>query len=196
MVIGVTGGIGSGKSTVVKIFSEFKDTAIYIADNEAKKLMHSSPDIKHKLISEFGKEVYIKDQLNRPFLANIVFKNKIKLNILNAIVHPIVNDHFQEFILKNVNKQYIIYENAILFENGSNIFCDKIITVTAPENIRIKRVLERDKTTENTVRNRIKNQWSETKKTLQSNYKIDNLTLTNTKKEILRIHNILTKNIK
>lgn len=196
MVIGVTGGIGSGKSTVVKIFSEFKDTAIYIADDEAKKLMHSSPDIKHKLISEFGKEVYIKDQLNRPFLASIVFKNKIKLNILNAIVHPIVNDHFQEFILKNANKQYIIYENAILFENGSNIFCDKIITVTAPENIRIKRVLERDKTTENTVRNRIKNQWSEAKKILQSNYKVDNLILTETKKEILRIHNILTKNIK
>ncbi|WBX77644.1 dephospho-CoA kinase [Tenacibaculum ovolyticum] len=196
MVIGVTGGIGSGKSTVVKIFSEFKDTAIYIADDEAKKLMHSSPDIKHKLISEFGKEVYIKDQLNRPFLASIVFKNKIKLNILNAIVHPIVNVHFQEFILKNANKQYIIYENAILFENGSNIFCDKIITVTAPENIRIKRVLERDKTTENTVRNRIKNQWSEAKKILQSNYKVDNLTLTETKKEILRIHNILTKNIK
>ncbi|PKH52633.1 dephospho-CoA kinase [Tenacibaculum sp. Bg11-29] len=196
MVIGVTGGIGSGKSTVVKIFSEFKDTAIYIADDEAKKLMHSSPDIKHKLISEFGKEVYIKDQLNRPFLASIVFKNKIKLNILNGIVHPIVNDHFQKFILKNANKQYIIYENAILFENGSNIFCDKIITVTAPENIRIKRVLKRDNTTESTVRNRIKNQWSEAKKILQSNYKIENLTLTETKKEILRIHNILTKNIK
>jgi dephospho-CoA kinase len=196
MIIGITGGIGSGKSTVVKIFSEFKDTAVYIADDEAKKLMHSSPDIKNKLISEFGKEVYIKDQLNRPYLASIVFKNKIKLNILNAIVHPIVNNHFQEFILKNANKQYIIYENAILFENGSNIFCDKIITVTAPENIRIKRVLERDNTTVPTVKNRIKNQWSEIKKTLQSNYKIDNLTLTNTKKEILRIHNILTKNIK
>lgn len=196
MVIGITGGIGSGKSTVVRMFSEFKNTAIYIADDEAKKLMHSSPIIKNKLISEFGKEVYIKNQLNRPFLASIVFKNKIKLNILNSIVHPIVNNHFQEFILINAKKQYIIYENAILFENGSNIFCDKIITVTAPENIRIKRVLERDKTTENTVRNRIKNQWSETKKTLQSNYKIENLTLTNTKKEILRIHNILTKNIK
>lgn len=196
MVIGITGGIGSGKSTVVRMFSEFKNTAIYIADDEAKKLMHSSPIIKNKLISEFGKEVYIKNQLNRPFLASIVFKNKIKLKILNSIVHPIVNNHFQEFILINAKKQYIIYENAILFENGSNIFCDKIITVTAPENIRIKRVLERDKTTENTVRNRIKNQWSETKKTLQSNYKIENLTLTNTKKEILRIHNILTKNIK
>ncbi|WP_422090654.1 dephospho-CoA kinase [Tenacibaculum ovolyticum] len=196
MVIGITGGIGSGKSTVVRMFSEFKNTAIYIADDEAKKLMHSSPIIKNKLISEFGKEVYIKNQLNRPFLASIVFKNKIKLNILNSIVHPIVNNHFQEFILINAKKQYIVYENAILFENGSNIFCDKIITVTAPENIRIKRVLERDKTTENTVRNRIKNQWSETKKTLQSNYKIENLTLTNTKKEILRIHNILTKNIK
>jgi dephospho-CoA kinase len=194
MVIGITGGIGSGKSTVVKMFSQFKNIAIYIADDEAKKLMNSSDEIKTQLISEFGEEVYINNELNKPYLANIVFNDKDKLGALNAIVHPVVNSHLQHFILQNSHKKYVLYENAILFENGSNAFCDKIITVTAPEKIRIERVLKRDNSTIEAVTNRIKNQWSQSKKTLQSNYIIKNLTLTNIEEKILRIHNILTKN--
>ncbi|PHO00979.1 dephospho-CoA kinase, partial [Rhodobacteraceae bacterium 4F10] len=116
-----------------------------------------------------------------------------KLAILNAIVHPVVNEHLQNFIKENSNKNYILYENAILFENGSDSFCDKIITVTAPENIRIDRVIKRDNSTIENVKNRIKNQWNETKKTLQSNYLIENLTLTNSKEQVLKIHNSLTK---
>ncbi|WP_367997809.1 dephospho-CoA kinase [Tenacibaculum soleae] len=196
MVIGITGGIGSGKSTIVKMFSQFKNIAIYIADNEAKKLMNASEEIKTQLISIFGEEVYKNNQLNRPYLANIVFNNKQKLTILNSIVHPVVNDHFQDFISENSKKDYILYENAILFENGSNTFCDKIITVTAPENIRIQRILKRDNTTIEAVKNRIKNQWDQVKKTLQSHYIIENLTLTKSQEETLRIHNILTKKIK
>ncbi|XRE42304.1 Dephospho-CoA kinase [Tenacibaculum discolor] len=193
MVVGLTGGIGSGKSTIVKMFSEFENIAIYIADDEAKKLMVTSPKIKNQLIAEFGKQVYINNELNRPYLASIVFNNKEKLTILNNIVHPVVNEHLQNFIKKNSNKEYILYENAILFENGSDSFCDKIITVTAPENIRIDRVMKRDNSTIKDVKNRIKNQWSETKKTLQSNYLIENLTLTNSKEQVLKIHNSLTK---
>ena len=196
MVIGITGGIGSGKSTIVKMFSKFKKIAIYIADDEAKKLMNTSDEIKSQLISEFGKEVYVNNKLNRPHLANIVFNNKEKLAVLNAIVHPIVNNHLQHFIRHNSNKDYILYENAILFENGSNAFCDKIITVTAPENIRIQRVLKRDNSTIEAVTNRIKNQWNQNKKTLQSNYIVQNLTLTKSEEQILRIHNILTKKTK
>jgi len=196
MVIGITGGIGSGKSTIVKMFSQFKNIAIYIADNEAKKLMNASEKIKTQLISKFGEEVYKNNQLNRPYLANIVFNNKQKLTVLNSIVHPVVNDHFQDFISKNSKKDYILYENAILFENGSNTFCDKIITITAPENIRIQRILKRDNTTIEAVKNRIKNQWDQVKKTLQSHYIIENLTLTKSQEETLRIHNILTKKIK
>ncbi|WP_440122234.1 dephospho-CoA kinase [Tenacibaculum sp. Ill] len=195
MVVGLTGGIGSGKSTIVKMFSEFENIAIYIADDEAKKLMVTSPKIKNQLIAEFGKQVYINNELNRPYLASIVFNNKEKLTILNNIVHPIVNEHLQNFIKKNSNKEYILYENAILFENGSDSFCDKIITVTAPENIRIDRVMKRDNSTIKDVKNRIKNQWSETKKTLQSNYLIENLTLTNSKEQVLKIHNSLTKKV-
>lgn len=193
MVIGLTGGIGSGKSTVVNMFSEFENIAIYIADDEAKKLMNTSAKIKTQLITEFGKEVYINNELNRPYLASIVFNNKEKLATLNAIVHPVVNKHLQNFIKENSNKDYILYENAILFENGSDSFCDKIITVTAPENVRINRVIKRDNSTIEDVKNRIKNQWSETKKTLQSNYLIENLILTNSKEQVFKIHNSLTK---
>lgn len=193
MVVGLTGGIGSGKSTIVKMFSEFENIAIYIADDEAKKLMVTSPKIKTQLITEFGEQVYINNKLNRAYLASIVFNNKEKLAILNAIVHPVVNEHLQNFIKENSNKNYILYENAILFENGSDSFCDKIITVTAPENVRIDRVIKRDNSTIENVKNRIKNQWNETKKTLQSNYLIENLTLTNSKEQVLKIHNSLTK---
>ncbi|MBE7670619.1 dephospho-CoA kinase [Tenacibaculum piscium] len=192
MIIGVTGGIGSGKSTVIKMFAKFENIAIYIADSQAKKLMNSSEEIKTKLIAEFGENTYKNNELNTAFLANIVFKNKEKLAVLNAIVHPVVHKHFQNFILENAQKSYILYENAILFENNSNNFCDKIITVTAPENIRIERVLKRDNTTITAVKNRIKNQWSETKKILQSNYVIQNIIRENTQHEVTRIHNILT----
>lgn len=196
MVIGLTGGIGSGKSTIVKMFSKFKNIAIYIADDEAKKLMSSSLKIKAQLISGFGNKTYVNNKLNKPYLANIVFNDKQKLTILNTIVHPVVNDHFKDFISKNTDKDYILYENAILFENGSNIFCDKIITVTAPKNIRIQRVLKRDNSTIAAVESRIKNQWNETKKTLQSNYIIENSTLSKSETQTLRIHNILTKKSK
>ncbi len=192
MVIGITGGIGSGKSTVVKLFSKFKNIAIYIADDEAKKLMDSSSEIKAKLISEFGNKTYLNNQLNRPYLAKIVFNNKEKLTTLNTIVHPVVKKHLQDFIKENKNKDYILYENAILFENGSNNFCDKIITVTTPINLRIQRVIKRDKSSRDAIENRIKNQWSQTKKTLQSHYIIDNVTLTKTETQISIIHNYLT----
>lgn len=193
MVVGLTGGIGSGKSTILKMFSEFENIAVYIADEEAKKLMNSSNKIKSQLINEFGKETYVNNQLNREYLANIVFKDKEKLTLLNTIVHPVVNEHLQSFINQNSEKEYILYENAILFENGSNAICNKIITVTAPENIRIERVLKRDNSNIEAVKNRIKNQWSQTKKTLQSHYVIENLTLTKSKVQVLTIHNNLTK---
>ncbi|APG64303.1 dephospho-CoA kinase [Tenacibaculum todarodis] len=195
MVVGITGGIGSGKSTVLKLFKGLGSIATYIADEEAKKLMNSSKVIQEKLVLEFGEEVYLDNKLNRPFLANIVFKNKEKLATLNAIVHPVVYNHLESFIKNNTDKDYILYENAILFENGSDVFCDKIITVTAPEKVKIDRVISRDKTSEKEVRNRMKNQWKDSKKTLQSNYIICNVSLTKTKEQVLKIHNKLTQNL-
>lgn len=193
MLVGLTGGIGSGKSTVAKILAEFDGVVVYFADEEAKNLMNTSQEIRTQLIAEFTDEVYKDGSLNRPFLAGIVFKNKEKLKKLNAIVHPIVHKHLQDFIKEHENKSYILYENAILFENGSNLLCDKIITVTAPEMLRIQRVIERDNSTFEEVKNRINNQWSDEKKILQSNYVIHNVDLTSVKEQLEKIHNKLTK---
>lgn len=193
MVVGITGGIGSGKSTVVNMFSKFENIAIYIADEEAKKLMNTSSIIKESLIKEFGTDTYKNNQLNRPYLANIVFNNKNKLAILNSIVHPEVHKHLENFIKSNSFKDYILYENAILFENGSNKICDKIITVTAPLETKINRVIKRDNTTRDEVISRMKNQWSDQKKSLQSHYLIVNTSLQKTQTQVLKIHNSLTK---
>jgi dephospho-CoA kinase len=193
MIVGLTGGIGSGKTTVAKLFADFKNVAVYIADEEAKKLMNSSVNMKSKIVKEFGKEAYVNNLLNRPFIANIVFDNSKKIAALNAIVHPEVKEHFQEFVVKHKSSDYILYENAILFETGNNLFCDVIISVFTPLKTRIQRIVLRDDTSEKKVKNRIKNQWLEDKKLLQSNYVIDNNSPENTQIQIHKIHNILTE---
>lgn len=191
-IVGLTGGIGSGKTTVANFFSSYTGVAIYIADVEAKQLMSSSVVIKEKLIQNFGERSYTKGRLNRKYIADIVFNDKEKLTQLNAIVHPEVRNHFQNFIKNNSQKEYIIYENAILFESKSNLFCDIIITVFAAINTKIKRVISRDKSSEKEVLNRMKNQWKDDKKMLQSNYVICNENLDETRKSVHKIHNILT----
>ena len=192
MVVGLTGGIGSGKSTVAREFQKIGNIAVYFADEEAKKLMMSSEIIIKQICKEFGNEAYLEHQLNKTFIADVVFKNKEKLAILNSIVHPVVYQHFENFVAFNADKEYILYENAILFENNSDVLCDKIITVIADENVRIKRVVQRDNVTEIAVKNRINNQWRDTKKALLSNYIISNNTSENLLSQIIRIHNNLT----
>ncbi|AUC83975.1 dephospho-CoA kinase [Polaribacter sp. ALD11] len=193
MVIGLTGGIGSGKTTVAKLFHNFNTVAVYIADVEAKKLMNSSDIIRKKLIEAFGEKTYQKHQLNRPFLASIVFNNKEKLHILNSIVHPEVKKHFQKFIENNTNKAYIVYESAILFESNSQHQFDFVISVFVDLEERIRRVLDRDNSTRQEVLSRINSQWKEDKKLLLSNYVINNYALQETESSVKKIHNILTK---
>ncbi|MFV0248056.1 MAG: dephospho-CoA kinase [Tenacibaculum sp.] len=195
MIVGLTGGIGSGKTTVAKIFASCKNVAVYNADIEAKKLMNNSSTIKTKLINEFGKEVLKNRRVNSAYLANIVFKNKEKLLTLNKIVHPVVYEHLKKFIASNKKRLYTVYENAILFENKSWAYCNKIITVTAPLELKIQRVIKRDKTTSEEVKNRIKNQWCDAKKIIQSHYLINNLEIVNTKKQVLKIHETLKNTI-
>ncbi len=196
MIIGLTGGIGSGKTTVTKFFSEFENVAIYIADVEAKNLMNSSETIKEKLIIEFGESAFVDQKLNRKYISEIVFKDAEKLASLNAIVHPEVKKHFKFFVENNLDKAYIIYENAILFESKSNLVCDFIISVYADVNTRIKRVTARDISTKEDVSNRIQNQWNDDKKLLQSNYIISNEDLDETENQVHIIHNILTEKFK
>jgi len=193
MIIGLTGGIGSGKTTVAKFFSEFDNVVVYIADLEAKKLMNSSVIIKEKLINEFGEASFVNQKLNRKYISEIVFNDKEKLSVLNAIVHPEVKKHFQDFVELNVHKAYIIYENAILFESKSNLFCDFIITVSADVKTKIERVILRDSSTKEDVKRRMQNQWTDFKKIVQSNYIIYNENLDETKNQVNKIHNILTE---
>ena len=195
MIIGLTGGIGSGKTTILELFKTMGNIAVYNADIEAKKLMNSSKIIKKRISDKFGRESYKEGILNREYLAKIVFPNKKKLQDLNKIVHPEVFKHLHEFIVLNKNKKYIIYENAILFENNSDRICDYIITILADKELRIKRIMDRDLATRQDVLNRMKNQWNDTKKILQSNYIIEHYNLENTKYQIKVIHNKLkTKN--
>lgn len=197
MIVGLTGGIGSGKTTVANIFAQFDGVIVYNADSEAKKIMESSSIIKSKIIEVFGQKSYENNQLNRPFIANIVFNDTVKLGKLNAIVHPEVKRHFQKFVIQYKNKDYIVYENAILFESESNLKCDIIISVYAPLEIRTERVMLRDKSSREAIEARIKNQWLEEKKLLKSNYMICNIDTKKTHIRVIDIHNILTKkNIK
>ncbi|HIP26374.1 MAG TPA: dephospho-CoA kinase [Flavobacteriaceae bacterium] len=189
-IIGLTGGIGSGKSTVANFFYEI-GIPIYYADIEAKKLMITSKIIKKRLIARFGEEVYFNNELNKPFLANLIFTNKENLNFVNSVVHPKVNQHFKRWVKKNkiAGFDYVIQENAILFENGSNVLFDKIICITAPIKLKTARVISRDNTTEKQVLNRMKNQWTDEQKIIKSDFVINNLDLETTKKQVNQIHN-------
>jgi dephospho-CoA kinase len=193
MIVGLTGGIGSGKTTVAEVFKKLDSVAVYIADIEARKIMNSSDVIRTQLLQAFGKETYKKNELNRQYLANTVFESEEKLTILNNIVHPEVKKHFLDFATRNTDKAYVLYESAILFESNSSQQCDFVISVFLDKEERIKRVLDRDKTTEKEVLSRINSQWKEDKKLLSSNYIIFNYAIQDTKKSVLKIHNILTE---
>ena len=189
--VGLTGGIGSGKTTVANYFIEL-GVPIYFADNEAKKLMNSSTDIKNKLIREFGEKTYKNGELNRKYLASIVFHDTSKLNIINGIVHPAVANHFAKWIKKQ-KSNYIIQENAILFENNTSSIFDYIITVTASIDVKIERILKRDSGSKNDILSRMKNQWDDVKKIGLSDFVIHNIDLADTKKQVGQIHKKLLK---
>lgn len=193
IVVGLTGGIGSGKTTVAKQFIAL-GIPVYIADEEAKKLMNTSKVIKRKLIQLFGNEAFVNDELNKPFIANIIFSDKSYLQKMNAIVHPRVAMHFKKWVLKQ-NAPYVIKEVAILFENDGYKLCDYVITVTAPKTLRIERLLKRDATTKDKVEAIMKNQWSDKEKTKLSDYVIMNIDLENTKNQVLKIHTEILKSI-
>ena len=188
LIVGLTGGIGSGKTTVAKMF-EALNIPVYYTDVEAKKIMHSSKIIKRKLIHRFGEEVYLDHKLNKPFLANLIFTNKENLEFVNSIVHPKVNQHFMRWVKKQESiAKYVVQENAILFENGSNIYCDKIITVTASKKIKLQRVIKRDNVTQQQVLERMNNQWSDQEKIKKSDFVINNLDLESTKEQVIKLH--------
>jgi len=186
MVIGLTGGIGSGKTSVLQLFIN-RGIPVYIADIEAKRIMHENPKVKKEITATFGVKSYKNNQLNRPYLASIVFEDKAQLALLNAIVHPAVHTHFLAFKAKQTST-YLVYENAILFENGSDALCDYIITVTAPETVRIERVVNRDKVTIKQVKERMQHQWNEALKIKKSDFTIENINWKSTEKQVEKLH--------
>ena len=193
ITVDLTGGIGSGKTTVANLFMEL-GIPVYIADTEAKRLMHTSKVIKRKLLEEFGEKAYIKNKLNRAFLSNIVFNDKKKLAAINKIVHPSVANSFKRWLNKQ-DSAYAIQENAILFESNSTDKFDIIITVIAPIKDKIDRVMKRDLVTKEEVLARMYNQISDKEKIKKSNFVIENQDINLTKNEVSKIHKLILKSI-
>lgn len=188
--VAVTGGIGSGKSIVCLIFEKL-GIPVFYADTEAKKLMDGNIEIKNKLINSFGLEIFNDNfQLNRTKFATIIFNNKKALSIVNEIVHPFVRKEFIKWTEQQISS-YVIQEAAILFESGQEINFDKIITVKAPVEMRIMRVMNRDNTSLEKVTERINNQIDDEEKCKKSNYVIVNDGKEMLLPQVLNIHNKL-----
>lgn len=188
-IIGLTGGIGSGKTTVARMFEEL-GVPVYYADDEAKKLNDTSETIKTGLTNLLGNELYKEGKLDRKKLAEIIFSDKKILEKVNQIIHPEVAAHFKEWVSRQ-KSPYVLKEAAILFESGSYQFCDAVILVTAPEEERILRVMQRDNVTREQVMARMRNQWPEEQKKALADYIIENLHQTETLIKVKNLHNLL-----
>jgi len=172
--IGITGNIGSGKTTVSKIF-EVLGVPVFYADDEAKRVMVNDAILIAELKQAFGAESYFEDgTLNRKHIAGIVFNNEAELKKLNAIVHPAVFRAFDNWVPRFKNAPYVLKEAALLFESSSYKMCDKSIIVTAPLELRIERVTLRDGFSRDEILNREARQFSEEKKLQLADYAIKN----------------------
>lgn len=160
--IGITGGIGSGKTVVSKIVEAFGYPVFY-SDSESKYLSNYDPGIRAGLIQKFGEEVYVDDQLNRPFLAQQIFHHPESRVFVNNLIHPAVREAFVRFAEEQATN-YVFNEAAILFETGAYKTFDKTVLITAPEELRLQRVMQRDNVTEEQVRARMRNQWPDEEK--------------------------------
>ncbi|MFL2569425.1 MAG: dephospho-CoA kinase [Flavobacteriales bacterium] len=187
--IGLTGNIGSGKTTVASCF-EILGVAVFNADKQAKLLMNKDVNLKQSLIAEFGKEVYLNNELNRKYLSNLAFKDDLVLKRLNALVHPVVQEAFEKWSIQQ-SGAYVIKEAAILFESNTYQSLDAIICISCPEEIRLKLILKRDDLSEKQVRQRMSHQWAEEKKISLSDYVITNDNSCLVMPQILSVHNAL-----
>ena len=170
--IGITGGIGSGKSVVANILS-LSGVPVYIADEESKKLTNHSPIIREKLIALFGKEIYSVEGLNKKLLASHIFHDPQQLQQVNQIIHPEVNRHFLEWVNKQTT-QICAIESAILFESGFDKVVDVSLMVYAPKGLRIERASKRDAAAKAEIERRINNQMADELKKDRSDYVIYN----------------------
>lgn len=185
-IVGLTGGIGSGKTTVANFFKEL-GVPVYIADVEAKRLMVANAELRQKITALFGEESYQDGRLNRKYLAGLVFNNPEKLEALNNLVHPVVAEDFRKWVSAQ-QAPYVIKESALLFETGDYKNCDVTILVKAPLEERIRRVIKRDATSKESVMGRILHQWPDEKKQMLSDYTIENTDISLTKSIVVNIN--------
>jgi len=186
MVVGITGGIGSGKSIVSMIFREL-GIPVYEADAEAKKL-YDFPEVSAEVKDKFGESYFHSGKLDKKKLAELVFKDAEALKKINAIIHPHVKKNFHEWKKKFKDSPYVLKEAAILFESGTDKGCDKIIVVTAPETLRKKRVMQRDGRSEKQVEEIIRKQWSDEEKIKRADFVIVNDESKPVLPQVLKIH--------
>ncbi len=192
-IVGLTGGIGSGKTTVAEMFRDL-GIPVYIADTEAKRLTNTSKVIRRKLEGLLGSEAYLNNEINRGFVADKIFNDPSLLHQVNEIIHPKVRAHFKRWAKKQ-SSPYVIKEAAILFENGGYKECDSTILVTAPKQIRVQRIQNRDHSTLDRIEDRMKNQWEDEKKIPLADFVIENIELSNTKSQVVDIHKNILKNL-
>lgn len=192
-ILGLTGGIGSGKTTVAKMF-EALGVPVYNADQSAKMLMQSSQDLKVKIKQLLGEDAYTENRLNKAFISEKIFNNKVLLSQINALVHPEVARDFNSWLTLQTSV-YVIKEVAILFETAAEDQFDYILTVTAPEAIRIQRIIERDQIALTKIKAVISNQLQDSEKTVKSDFVILNTDLNDTKNQVYDIHNKIHKEI-
>lgn len=189
-IVGLTGGIGSGKSTIASFFLK-KNIPIYNSDIYAKKIMQTIYTLKINIIKLFGEHSYKNNELNTKYISNIIFNDSLKLKLLNKLVHPWVLRDFKYWMLF-YRSFYCIKETALLFETGIDKLCDLIITVTAPQELRIQRVMKRDNIRKDDILKKIYHQWSDSKKMIYSDIIIHNIsTIQKLEKIVEEIHTII-----
>ena len=190
--IGITGGIGSGKTTACRLFEKL-GVPVYYADDRARWIQNNDQALISKIKELFGDDIYFNGELDRTNLGKIVFSDKSKLEALNKIVHPAVfkdaND-WQEFQKKN-GTSYTLKEAALLFESGSYKTLDKIIVVSSPIELRIERVMLRDKISREEVLKRINSQMPQEEKEKMADFVINNTDIDNLEKQVIQLHNFI-----
>jgi dephospho-CoA kinase len=190
--IGITGGIGSGKTTICKIFEQL-GAPVYEADHWAKTLTNTDTEIKKQLFQQFGEDLFNENGLDRNKLAEIIFNDSEALNKVNQIIHPKVIDHFNEWCKQHENKKYVIQEAAVLFESGFYKSFNKMITVSAPVELRIERIRKRNSFTRGKTMSIINNQWTDEEREKVADYIIVNDEKQSVMPQVLKIHEELSK---
>lgn len=184
--VGLTGGIGSGKSKVAEFLRD-REVAIYDSDSRAKELMMSNEALREALIAEFGQECYTADGINRAWLAQRVFSNEAELARLNAIVHPAVMRDFAAWA-EAQEGNYVVLESAILLEAGLESHVDVVVAVMAPKELRLERAMLRDGAKREQIEERMRNQMSDEERTDRAKYAIVNIDLEELEEDVEQLH--------